>query len=69
MNKKTTSLSFQDLYPLIEAALSEDKSFRFTAFGTSMRPFIQGGEDRVTLGPLSLPYQKNDIFLRKRKGT
>ncbi len=68
MNKKK-NISFAELYPLIQDAIGEGKNISFTAFGSSMSPFIQGGCDRVVLSPLYNAPKKGDIiFYRRRNG-
>lgn len=56
--------SMENLYPLIEEALSEGKEAKFNVYGHSMEPFIYNGEN-VTLIRSDV-YKKNDIILYRR---
>jgi signal peptidase I len=51
LEPQTYSISGSDLAALMEAVLAKDGTFRFTASGSSMAPFIQTG-DMVTISPL-----------------
>ncbi len=59
-------LSFEALYPLIRESMDHGDSFRFTAFGNSMHPFIKGGIDRVCLSPVREDVKKYDIIFYRR---
>jgi len=62
-------IRFHDLFPLIQEEIAKGNSFSFTAFGSSMSPFIVGGKDRVTLSPIQMPLKKNDVvFFRRKNG-
>ncbi len=50
-------------FPALEALLREGKSVSFTPRGTSMRPFIEGGRDSVTVSPLAGSVRVGDIVL------
>lgn len=55
-----------DIIPLINDCLSIGGTFTFYPKGTSMRPFIREGVDRVTLSPLPPALRKYDIALYRR---
>ncbi len=60
-------VNFQDLFPIIQEAVSAGKTFSFRATGVSMRPYIKGGSDLVTLGPVTSELHKNDVVFYRRK--
>ena len=60
-------IMFEALYPLISESIERGESFRFTAFGQSMHPFIRGGKDRVCLSPLNKDIEKYDVIFYRRK--
>ncbi len=51
------------LFPALEALLRDGKTVRFTPRGTSMRPFIEGGQDSVEVAPIDGPIRQGDIVL------
>lgn len=51
------------LFPAIEELLREGKSVRFMPRGTSMRPFIEGGQDSVEVAPVDGAIRRGDIVL------
>lgn len=67
MNNEAKNITFAELYPLICDEIGRGNDFSFTAFGSSMFPFIIGGKDRVKLSKLSRPIQKYDMLFYRRK--
>jgi len=63
---KVVSASFAQLYPLITEAIEKGKSFTFTAFGSSMLPYIRNGKDQVTLSGLSEKPKVGDVIFYRR---
>ena len=51
------------LLPEMARLLNEGKDVRFTPSGVSMRPFIEGDKDSVTLSPLKRAPRRGDILL------
>ncbi len=63
-------VNFSQLFPIICKKMQEGASFQFTAFGSSMKPYIRGGIDCVTLSPVDRNIKKNDIvFYRRENGS
>ncbi len=58
-------ISARELMPLIRAALARNQRVRLTATGSSMFPFIRGG-DVVELEPLHHPPVAGDLILAQR---
>ena len=51
------------LIPELARLIAEEKEVRFTPSGVSMRPFIEGDKDSVTISPLTRDPRKGDILL------
>ncbi len=64
---ENVKVKFQDLFPIFKETIDAGKTFSFYATGVSMRPYIIGGEDFVTLGPVTDKLYKNDIIFYKRE--
>ncbi len=65
----TERYSFSALYPILKEEIDRGNSFSFTAFGSSMHPFIRGGTDRVTLSPVTEKLRAGDVvFYRRQNG-
>ena len=64
------NVKFSQLFPVILEKMQEGASYQFTAFGNSMKPYIKGGIDCVTLSPIVCDIKKNDIvFYRREDGS
>ncbi|MBR2635195.1 MAG: S24/S26 family peptidase [Clostridia bacterium] len=64
MNK---SIRFEEIIPLIREEIQKGNSFSFTAFGSSMHPYIRGGKDKVCLSPLTSPPKEGDVVFYQRE--
>lgn len=63
---KVISTSFAQLYPLIADAVEKGNSFTFTAFGSSMMPYIRNGKDQVTLSRITDTPKVGDVVFYRR---
>lgn len=63
---KVINTSFAQLFPLISDALEKGNSFTFTAFGSSMLPYIRNGKDQVTLSGLTASPKVGDVIFYRR---
>ncbi len=64
---KTVKVSFSEIYPILAEKLKDGKTFSFCAEGVSMHPYIKGGKDIVTLGPVTEKLKKDDVVFYQRK--
>lgn len=60
-------VSLHELYPIMEEKIKNGETFSFKAAGVSMLPYIRGGTDIVTLGPIDSDLKKNDVIFYQRK--
>lgn len=66
MNKTVT---FEEIYPLIDEQLQAGGSASFISHGTSMKPLLKDGENRITLiKPPGYPQKYDIIFYRRSDG-
>ena len=66
MTEKTTSVSLDDIMPIIREQLAAGESVRFSPRGTSMLPMLRQGKDSIVLSPLPDRLKKYDIPLYQR---
>lgn len=64
--EKKLEASMEELLPLITEQLSLGNSVKFAPYGTSMRPMLRQGVDKVVFSPVPGKLKKYDLPLYRR---